>query len=300
MTLYRFDLEFSGACDFRCVYCPWGHRTDEAGDGIENPFNRKAGIMSDETFGACLTATQEHGEHVDVAFLGEPLLHPKFAEWSWWLAKRPRRYTMSVNTNGSHMTRDLFEALGRFDQVRISLDSDDAETWETMCPGGPVLDLGGKRGGGRHETLVAKVEAWLGWPHHAPTRLVFVRTERNREEEGRFAARWRPLLGPRDEVVAKAALSYGGSVPETPGAAWPKRPCRTYAERRIVVAWDGRVTPCQLDANVEMHVGDIRDGLPAIVASEKYQEIIGTMQRREGMCSGCMDAQNHGQRKTCA
>ena len=62
------------------------------------------------------------------------------------------------------------------------------------------------------------------------------------------------------------------------------------------MAWDGRCTPCNLDVNLAMTSGNLKEHTVAeIVGSPAWAKTLQGIRKKEGICSNCFDANNHGQ-----
>jgi radical SAM protein with 4Fe4S-binding SPASM domain len=286
----RMTIELTNRCNFRCSYCPHSVRGHDQGDDL-NTFDRPFGFMSQETFDLCLAGARNHAESVSFSFFGEQMLHPRFAELIFSIP-RTRPYRLVTNTNGSLLTRLNIDALKRFDLVRFSLDSTDSASFERLRPGGAVLTVEGQRGDDRYETLTEQIECWLSLPDHPRTQLVYVTTDANQHDRQAYLDHWLPRMGPNDCVVLKSVISYGGVMED---AYMTEHPCTIPQDNRINVAWNGDCTPCNLDVNVALCVGNIHEtpDLLEMTASDRYRQVMEDIRARRGICRNCRDANNH-------
>jgi radical SAM protein with 4Fe4S-binding SPASM domain len=287
---FRMTIELTNKCNFRCSYCPHATRGREPADDV-NRFERPQGFMSQETFDLCLAGAERHADTLSFSFFGEQMLHQRFGELIRSIP-RDRSYRLVTNTNGSLLTTPNLEALKRFDLVRFSLDSIDAESFDRLRPGGAVLTVDGRRGPNRFEALAAQIERWLSLPEHPPTQLVYVTTQANRDERQRYLDHWLPRMGSGDCVVMKSVLSYGGVMKDP---YMTTNPCTIPDDNRVNVAFNGDVTPCNLDVNVALCIGNIHEtpDLRKMVSSRRAKAVMRGIRRNEGICRNCNDANNH-------
>lgn len=183
------------------------------------------------------------------------------------------------------------ETLKHFDLVRISLDASSSALYEKLRSGGLVLDLNGKPSKDRYETIVEKVEYWLGLSGHAPTRLVYVVSSFNEHDRMNFIREWRPKLGPRDHILTKSVISYGGVMKDS---HMKENPCEVEKQRWFTIAWNGDCSPCNLDVNIALKVGNLLEALDMkrIIEGEKWKRVMSGIRRKKGICSNCFDANN--------
>jgi pyruvate-formate lyase-activating enzyme len=288
----RMSIELTNRCNFRCTYCPHSARGQDTADDL-NTFDRTLGFMSQETFDRCLANARKYADSVSFGFFGEQMLHPRFAELIRSIPT-DRPYRLVINTNGSVLTDENIEALKRFDLMRFSLDSTDSESFDRLRPGGAILTVNGQRSSDRYSALTEQIERWLSLPGHPHTQLVYVTTEANKDDRQRYLDYWLPRMGPEDCVVMKSVLSYGGVMKDPYMTA---NPCTIPQDNRINVAWNGDCTPCNLDVNLALRIGNIlaTGDLRAMIRSWRYKAVMHAVRRREGICGACRDANNHAE-----
>lgn len=287
------SIEFTNHCNLRCIYCPhpsWG----KGSSGGTNVFDRPKGYITEVMLERALRMAHDYAAVVSLGFFGEMQLHPRFHEFVRRVTAKPRPYRVTLNSNWTLVTPEDYDVLRTIDEVRISIDSSNAATWEKMCPGGPVFDLDGSKGTDRHATLVRKVEHWLSVPH-PHTQLILVRMPHNSPEEAAHLAHWQSLAAPADLVIGKAWLSYGGQLTDP---TMPARDCQTYRQDKVMFSWDGNLSTCNMDVNMAMTFGNAVDDpdLRNHMTSNHWKHHIERMRTRQGICAVCPDAQNHSQR----
>jgi sulfatase maturation enzyme AslB (radical SAM superfamily) len=283
-------IELTNKCNFRCSYCPHSTRDRPPSDDL-NVFDRPFGFMSQETFDLCLDNAWKYAESLSFSFFGEQMLHPRFSELIASIpAERP--YRLVTNTNGSLLTERNIEALMRFDVVRFSIDSIDSESFNRLRPGGAILTVEGRPGHDRFAALAEQIERWLARPGHPHTQLVFVTTEANKGLREEYLDYWRPRLGPADCVVTKSVISYGGVMTDP---YMTENPCTIPVDNRLNVAFNGDCTPCNLDVNIALCVGNVHEipDLMEMTRSSRYAAVMDGIRDRYGICGNCKDANNH-------
>jgi radical SAM protein with 4Fe4S-binding SPASM domain len=286
----RMTVELTNKCNFRCTYCPHSTRGRDVADDV-NKFDRTQGFMSQATFDLCLVNARKYAESVSFSFFGEQMLHPRFSELIDSIPT-DRPYRLVTNTNGSLLTEANLDALKRFDVVRFSIDSTTSESFERLRPGGAVLTIEGSRGGDRFEALTGQIERWLSLPDHPHTQLVYVTTDANKDDRQQYLDYWLPQMGPDDCVVMKSMLSYGGVMTDP---YLTEHPCTIPQDNRLNVAFNGDCTPCNLDVNIALCVGNIHEtpDLMEMTETPRYESVMKGIRRKQGICRNCHDANNH-------
>lgn len=287
------QTELTNHCNFKCTYCPHSLYGDDAGPS-GNPFNRPKGFMSQELMEKCIKAAVDHAKNLTIGFFGEQQLHKSFDRYVKAIPSRgKRKFPLIINSNWSLVTEETVPALMRFDMIRISIDSIHADRWEKLCPGSDLLMPDGSKGASRYGTLLAKVKWWLKKPNRPNTNLIFVTQEENEDEVEAFVAQFRQYLTPRDAIVTKSILTYGGVVFDP---YMIENKCNVANQNRFTVAWDGRCTPCNLDVNLGMATHNLLDKtVPEILDSPEWAVTLQGIRDRIGICANCFDAQNHSQ-----
>lgn len=70
--------------------------------------------------------------------------------------------------------------------------------------------------------------------------------------------------------------------------------CTIPRERRLMVAWNGECSPCNLDVNIALNIGNLNDveDMREIVCNQKYKTVMRVIRNRWGICRNCTDANN--------
>ncbi|MFT4976143.1 MAG: MoaA/NifB/PqqE/SkfB family radical SAM enzyme, partial [Myxococcota bacterium] len=250
------DIELSNTCNFRCPICPHAYK-GKPELTLGEPFSRRGAFMTPEVFHRAVDECNRVARSVEIGFFGEQTLHKRYHEYLRSLSTR--NFRLETNTNLSRVTEQTFEtwAEAGMDLVRLSADAITPEVFNRARPGS-VNDMDGRRVGeaDRLAAINEKIHRWLERPGHSPTRIVFVRSSHNEGEEEAFIHYWRPFLGPQDVILIKQVLTYGGIVDDKEVLA---HRCNVWEMRYLMIDVRGDLTPCNLDVNVQLHLGNIMD-----------------------------------------
>ena len=319
-------------CNFRCVMCP---QTAEEGlygaPGRTGPrlHGGRRGFMEPALFRRVLAGCERAGFPLGIlslVWLGEPLLHPAFADLFEAALDFGERTGLAeavvFNTNASLLTPDLSAAIvSAFAQratrvrstVTFSLDAATPETYARLKPGADLdatlanvsafLETYAARRPDFRQPFVilfqmivleenaAEAEAFrdrfaglaagMGLPcdvgfgafgecaGEAPLRVVFKRAStENQAEMDLLHRRTMTRLG-----LAPSAASPLFDLCQRVGAESPRHACSAAFET-AVVDWDGRVTPCCADSELELCVGSLETRtLPELYAGPAWRAL---------------------------
>jgi MoaA/NifB/PqqE/SkfB family radical SAM enzyme len=124
-------IELTNACQLRCPHC----------DAQHPAIRGKAGYMREDTFVKLRDQLRAlRLRNLRLIGGGEPLLHPRFAEWVPQL--RGLASLVSVTTNGQRLTpENTRAALEALDVIEVSVASDHAEGFQRSRTGGDFDEL---------------------------------------------------------------------------------------------------------------------------------------------------------------
>lgn len=286
------QIELTNHCNYKCHFCPQSIYKDPRHS--ESPFDRPKGYMDFDLFKQVVKEAYEISRSINFSFFGEQLLHPDFLKFMDVLKSRPPDVKIVMNTNLSLATGEFFAKLIdiEIDHFRISIDAATPETYDLVRPGKYYLDLDGNRlKGNRFEAIMNKIRYWFGLNDHRPTRHVFTVSSINRKEVDQYVERWKPLLGETDEILLKTVLTYGGKMKD---ALNLENPCDVWESDFLTVDWRGRVSPCNLDTNMELELGSFPErSLLELHLSEQRKKLSERSKAREIVpCKFCIDANN--------
>jgi MoaA/NifB/PqqE/SkfB family radical SAM enzyme len=123
---FAVTFETVGGCNLQCPGC-------ELGSGM---LKRPSGFMDIEHFFLCLNKLPSTVFHINLHFQGEPLLHPKIAEFI--RLARQRKFFVTLSTNGQLLQESTSKELVRagLSHIIISLDGYDQESYSKYRKGG--------------------------------------------------------------------------------------------------------------------------------------------------------------------
>lgn len=129
-TPYIVYIDPSGACNFKCNFCPCymsDYRAEE-----------RHKIMSMDLFEKILHDLKEMDEQIKVVYLwgfGEPLMNPNLPRMVKRLREEKICRDIRIYTNGSLLTPEISHALvdNGVDLIRVSLEGINAESYAQLC-----------------------------------------------------------------------------------------------------------------------------------------------------------------------
>jgi radical SAM protein with 4Fe4S-binding SPASM domain len=177
------------------------------------------------------------------------------------------------------------------DELRIGIDAIDPKLYD-QCRPGRILKLDGdiykqKR---RIGIINKKIEHWLSIKGNIKTRLVFTKSSINETNTDAFLDFWIPKLEKTDCIFVKRVLSYGGKIKDPYIKPYK---CNIWQARYFVIGWDGRTSPCNLDINLKLNLGNIMDrSIEELYTSERSQELRKTTGCKNNIepCNTCLDS----------
>ncbi len=278
-------LELSSRCPLACIMCP-------------QPGLRRArrNIEPNLAMRVIAEVAQHAGVMLEPQGMGEMFVHP---EWRSILrvAVVDLHVPVAVLTHGSFLTPEVVDELLDIapEHVVVGIEGTTREVHEAVARGSDFARVEeGARALLRGKQVRGRIEP------HIHVRLTPNRINWNERES--FVARWRPLLGDGDSVeINPVCNSWAGKVPElSPHPAplpTPRLPCPQLWTHANVLE-DGRVTPCCLDSEGEIEIGNVRDARlediwrgPALARHRRAH-----LEGRYGevpLCGGCRDWPNY-------
>jgi radical SAM protein with 4Fe4S-binding SPASM domain len=267
-------IEPTNECNLRCPLCPTGAGT----------LKRPKGTMSFELYRRVLDELDGALERLMLYNYGEPFLHPRIFDMI--AAARQAEIHTRISTNGlvflhAHHADDLIAS--RLNHLRVSLDGATAETYSVYRVGGQLdrilegvrLLQQRKRELGRARPVVElqfivmrhnehELPAMRQIAHELGTPLR-VKTvglgDLNREPARQ---QWLPSRASLRRYLAgdgQFELAPDGQARHVCDHPW----------HRLVVNWDGQVTPCCYDRHGAYEFGNAADGMSAVWNGERLQ-----------------------------
>ncbi len=289
---WSISVEPTTSCNLSCPECPSGLKK----------FSRPTGTMSFENFKTIIDKQYKYLIWLILYFQGEPYLNPHFFEFVRY-AKKKNIFT-TTSTNGHYLSKTLARktAESGLDQLIISLDGMDAETYKKYRIGGnfdKVMD-------GIRNLVEAKKNAKVNHPYLIIQFLVFTSNEHQIEEVKRL----KKELGV-DKVELKTAQFYEFEKGKemmtslSPFSSYEKTESGQYKiKNRLknrclrmwqssVITWDGDLVPCCFDKNAKHQFGNlISTDFKTIKTNEEYkafrQQILKDRSQIE-ICRNCSE-----------
>jgi radical SAM protein with 4Fe4S-binding SPASM domain len=300
MKLIRsVQIELTNHCNFRCKFCPQAYYRNS--NYSSSPFDRKKGYMTFETFKKSVEQARKFSKEINFSFFGEPTLHPEYFKFFKYLKKNRGDLNIVLNSNMSLVTKDIFELWidTGVRQCRLSIDAASPDVYDKTRPGGLIKNLNGKfeKSRRRLDVVDEKLKYWHSLSNHSRTRHVFVVCKRNLEEIEAYIKKWAPRLNGRDEILIKNVLTYGGVInkdtPEFDSFTFNNK-CNVWNQKSLTIDWKGNVTPCNLDVNMGLTIGNIfKEDLGQIFEGPKWKETRQkSVERKISPCNTCHDANN--------
>ncbi|MBI4969577.1 MAG: radical SAM protein [Rhodospirillales bacterium] len=287
---YILDIELTNLCNFRCLMCPTGNRSQR----------REQGFMSEEIFARILEEIR--GRNVGLRFIrwGEPLMHPKLLAFLR-LAKSDG-HLLHINTNGSHLTESMADQLLAvpIDSLKFSVQGVERDGYRNMRN----IDF--------FDTLLEKAAMIYAKRGAATAPFLQISTTITYESEAMqqaFLERVKPIC----DAVNIGATSFDAldlkAVRLTPSefemlkklihdeSVTKVHPECPEVFDKLSVNWDGTVSACCMDSDKLMTVGDLAtESLQAIWRGEildHHRRLLADMRHDElPLCRHCYDTHN--------
>lgn len=255
---WSLSVEPTTSCNLSCLECPSGLKK----------FTRPTGQMSFENFKTIIDKQHKWLIWLILYFQGEPFLNTHFFEFVRY-AKKKKIFT-TTSTNGHYLSKTLARKTveSGLDQLIISLDGLDADTYQKYRIGGnfeKVMD-------GIKNLVEAKKEAGVSHPYLIVQFIVFKSNEHQLKEVKKL----KKELG-IDQVELKTAQFYDfekgkdlmtslnrfSRYAETESGEYKiKNKLRNRCLRMwqgSVITWDGNVVPCCYDKDADHKFGNLID-----------------------------------------
>ncbi len=233
------DIELSDACNLKCEMCAHGLGT------VKN-----VGFMKDDLTYKMIDEVAAIGAYsIKFNWRGESALNPILPHAIKY-AKEKGILEVSINTNGLPKKKDLLieAAKSGIDRIIFSVDGFSAETFETI------------RVGGNYEKLISNINDLLEWKKENNStkpfvRVQMVRSNKNAHEVDEFIEFWQEKV---DDVRISDVMDRGQGSHLSVGdkVTIGRRRC-PQPFQRLIIARDGRVSPCCADWNQKYIVGDV-------------------------------------------
>lgn len=278
------QIEITNCCNYRCANCPRGSEV----------FTRKKGYMPIDLFRKVLKESFKASRFINFSFFGEPLLHPEFMGFMDIIKDRPAGFKVVMNSNLSLATKKIFDKFIEIDldTLKISIDAATNGTYDLVRPSSSCFSLDGTKSRTKRLDIIdEKVVYWFGISNHVPTKHVLPVSSLNIHEVLSYVDKWKPLLSSRDEILIKNVLTYGGKNSDP---LVSKCSCNVWDQGVLTVDWQGNVSPCNLDTNMDLIVGNVGEqSFLDICSGNKFNSLM-EMSKSKSIypCNKCVDANN--------
>jgi radical SAM protein with 4Fe4S-binding SPASM domain len=269
-------IEITNNCNLDCIMCP---RLNMA---------RPEGYMELEMFQSIIDQVKEYAELVYLSGgLGDPLLHPKYAEMVRYAVENDVR--LGVSTNATMLTSKNIDMLlsAEPDLILLSLDGARKETHEKIRVGSKFE----RTMAGVENLLHEKERRGLSKPY---TVCQMVYMPENQDEADEFREKWGKFAAVDDVRLKKFLFLQGadyGAETEADAPDHSKWSC-ILPWRQLSIGFDGTVALCCRDYDFTKPVGNVKDTpIKDIWNSEKmlhYRECLATERKSElSTCKDC-------------
>lgn len=245
-------IETTNICDAHCVICP------------REQFRLKPMTMSMELFRKIIDdAAQYEVECIDTCGYGEAFLDKHLFERLAYIRGRLPKAKTFVSTTAFHMDSETWDNVIKYiDTLKLSIYGVSRETYEAF-----------HRGRVKHGQVMRNI---LGFLNHANgtrphTVGLFVPTELNQHETGRWLTMWEPLL---DEVFIWKPHNWVSCRSYRMVDKTRQKTCGRPLNGPMYIRADGTVTPCCWDINNDIVLGDLNyQTIEEIYKGQPYKDI---------------------------
>lgn len=233
------DIELSDACNLRCTMCAHGIGTANS-----------TGFMNRELAIKTIDECSSLGVYsVKFNWRGESALNPLLPELVRY-AKAKGILEVQINTNGVPKKREIYIdcAKAGIDRIIFSIDGHTSNIFEQIRIGAKLNEL--------KENIFSLLEWKKKTAQTKPLiRVQFVRTKINASEADDFLNYWNPMV---DDVRISDVMDRGqGNAMSVGDQVMVGRRRCPQPFQRLIVARDGRVSPCCADWDQNHVVGDV-------------------------------------------
>lgn len=243
-------LEPTNACNANCLFCP------------RQTMTRRVGFMDVELYRRIVDQVVELGpSELRLFHYGEPMLHPDLAEMIRYAHEK--NLVARFQTNGLALTRERIHALleAGMNYIGVSVNGLTARDYETMRPGHSFETLTSNLMLLREEVQAYGKKCHIHLNAHVDRQEI---QERDADIRA-FKKHWLTVADSLSisglSLYDRISILRRGEVTPTALAELTRAPDATVlcAEPfdRLVVKWDGRVSPCCADFDGQMLIGDL-------------------------------------------
>jgi MoaA/NifB/PqqE/SkfB family radical SAM enzyme len=247
-TPSTLNVEVNNICNLKCVMCPTSTSI------------RKKGMMDLELFRNVLDEAVEMGiTQVALHTVGEPILHPQIAEFIR-LSKSKNVYTY-MDVNGNYFRDGLHGEIidAGLDSLKFSIDGHNQETYSKIRCGGNLEKV--------MENLKLMHELRKQKKSGMKLFAQFMICSLNQAHINDFKKKISPFV---DEIQISVVLNQGGQLSnfddlpsEKLNSVIQKHRKRCVCRspfKRIIISWDGYLTACCIDFELDLKYAKYEKG----------------------------------------
>jgi len=259
-------IETTNKCNLRCVMCP------------RSVMKRKPGSIKFGFYKKIVDKASKEGiKWIRLHGFGEPLLHPDLVKMIEY-AKRKHIQKVDFSTNAMLLNESLAEKIIRagLDEIQISMDGVTRETYEKI------------RVGAKWDTVIKNVKNFIALRNKINSKLrIKLQMIKDMSETYSEAKEFRRMWERKVDEVSLTSLSSlptkkvkrirgkrscAGIIPPTCTQPW----------MTLYIAYNGDVTPCCDDVNLDLKIGNIKNSsIHDLWHSENINEIREIFRKRE-------------------
>jgi radical SAM protein with 4Fe4S-binding SPASM domain len=250
------SIEPTTSCNLQCPECPSGLRQ----------FSRPTGKIEDKTMDRIIDQLGKYLMYVTFYFQGEPLLHPKFLEYTRQL--KNKHIIVGTSTNAHFLTQEKAVEVVKsgLDRLIVSLDGSDAQTYSQY------------RKGGNFDQVVENIRSMVETRNSMNSKTPFIELQfivfKHNEHQIADIKKLGEQLGVNQVSIKTAQLyefekgnelmpglvKYSRYEEYMPGkyrikSQLPNQCYRSWSGN--VITWDGGVVPCCFDKDATHRFGNL-------------------------------------------
>ncbi len=268
--LNKVYLEITNVCNLRCSFCP----------GTKRP----QGFLSPEGFRTLAARLRPHTGYLHLHLMGEPLLHPQLGDLLAIAGDLGFRVMLATNGVLLSDRGDLLRAAPAVEKVSVSLHSFQGEDLDAYLD--PCLAFARSIPGTGKRCALRLWNLGSGRETDVFNRSVLARLERD------FPRPWKEDW--QGTTLAPGVFLEWGERFDWPDLSAPETGeggfCRGLRDH-VGVLWDGTVTPCCLDHEGVVSLGNLyRETMEEILSSPRARRLYDGFSRQlaaEPLCRRC-------------
>lgn len=276
-------IEITNVCNLQCRFCP--------------QTNRERKFITSSEFSHILDEIKEFSDYIYLHVKGEPLLHPNLDEFL--SLAFDKGFKVNITTNGTLLSKVKEKLINKpaLRQINISLHSFDGNINSNSKE--EYLDniFEFVKSAKEDKSLIIALRLW----NLTDDDLFNKKTERNREILNRIETEFKLSFKIEDVIDPQRGIKIDDKIYLNHDSEfiWPDLNNEEFGDKgycyglrdQIGILVDGTVTPCCLDGEGKLALGNIFDtGLSEILSGDRAIKIYDGFSKRiviEEMCKKC-------------